>query len=165
MKNKLEYVPFKDTTEKHLELDKVIDQYRDVEGALVQVLKKAQEIYGYLPLEVQTFVAEGLNVPLEEVYGVVSFYSFFSIKPKGKYKISVCLGTACYVKGAAAVLKEVMDELKIGPDETTSDGLFSIQDTRCLGCCGLAPVMTINDDVYGKLTPAEVPGILAKYRT
>ena len=164
MKNKLEILPFVDSPEKHAKFDEVVAEYKGVEGALVQVIKKTQAIYGDLPLEVQTMVAEALNVPLEEVYGVVTFYSFFTIKPKGKYNISVCLGTACYVKGASAVLEEVKNQLGIDVGETTKDGLFSIQDTRCLGCCGLAPVMTVNDDVYGKLTPKEVAGILNKYK-
>lgn len=165
MKNKLEIIPFKDTAEQHAQLDEVIAEYKNLSGALVQVLKKAQEIYGYLPLEVQIFVAEGLDVALEEIYGVVTFYSFFSTKPKGKYKIAVCMGTACYVKGASDILEEVKGQVGINIGETTSDGLFSINDTRCLGCCGLAPVMVINDDVYGKVASSEINGILAKYRS
>ncbi|MBR6408481.1 MAG: NAD(P)H-dependent oxidoreductase subunit E [Clostridia bacterium] len=164
MINKLEVVPFKDTPEQNKQLMKVIDDYKNVEGALIQVLKKAQEIYSYLPLEVQQMVAEGMNIPLEEVFGAVTFYSFFSLKPIGKYRISVCQGTACYVKGGQAVLDEVKKNIGISAGETTPDGLFSIQDTRCLGCCGLAPVMTVNDDVYGKVDPKEIKNILAKYQ-
>ena len=127
------------------------------------VLQEAQEIYGYLPVEVQTMVAEGLNKPLEEVFGVATFYSQFSLTPKGRYNISICLGTACYVKGAAAVLDKVSAALGIQPEECTADGKFSLTACRCIGACGLAPVMTINDDVYGRLVPEEIDGILAKY--
>ena len=164
MKNKLQIIPFKDSEEKHAQLDAILAEFKDVPGALVQVLKRVQEVYGYLPLEVQTFVADGLGVPLEEVYGVVSFYSLFSIQPKGEYKISVCLGTACYVKGSQDVFNRVSEELKIKGGGITPDGKFSLDATRCIGCCGLAPVMTVNSDVYGKLTPADVPGILKKYQ-
>ena len=163
MKNKLQIVPFTDSAEKHAKLDAVIADFKNVPGALIQVLKKAQEIYGYLPLEVQTFIAEGLDVPLEEVYGVVSFYSFFSIQPKGKYEVGICLGTACYVKGAQEVFDKASQILNIKSGGITPDGKFSLIATRCIGCCGLAPVMTVNDDVYGKLTAAQIPEILEKY--
>lgn len=133
-------------------------------GALIPALHKAQEIFGYLPEDVQIMVAEALHVTLAEVYGVATFYSFFSLQPRGKYDIGVCLGTACYVKGAAQVLERLAGELEIKPGETTKDGLFSLTVTRCLGACGLAPVMMIGDDVHGRLTPAKIPGILAKYR-
>ena len=163
MKNKLESVPFQDTPEKRGQLEQVIAEYQDVPGALVQVLKKAQEIYGYLPLEVQIAVAEGLDVSLEEVYGVVTFYSFFSTQPKGTYKISVCLGTACYVKGSGDIFNRLSEKLGIGADECTEDGRFSLTACRCIGACGLAPVLTVNEDVYGRLTVDDVDGILAKY--
>lgn len=163
MKNKLETIPFKDTPEKRAQLDSVIADFKDVSGALVQVLKKAQEIYGYLPLEVQTAVAEGLDVPLEEVYGVVTFYSLFSINPKGEYKISVCLGTACYVKGSGDILNRLSEKLGIKSGECTADGKFSLEACRCIGACGLAPVLTVNEDVYGRLTTDDVDKILAKY--
>ncbi len=163
MKNKLETVPFKDSPEKREKLNAVIAEFKDVKGALVQVLKKAQEIYGYLPLEVQIAVAEGLNVPLEEVYGVVTFYSFFSLQPKGEHQISVCLGTACYVKGSGDVVNKLSEKLGIQPGECTRDGKFSLTACRCIGACGLAPVMTIDDDVYGRLTPDEAVKILEKY--
>ena len=127
-------------------------------------LQEAQEIYGYLPVEVQTMIAKGLGVPLEEVFGVSTFYSQFSLTPKGKYNISVCLGTACYVKGAAAILEQITKNIGIQPEECTPDGLFSLTACRCIGACGLAPVMTINDEVYGRLVPEEVDGILAKYK-
>lgn len=164
MRNKLETIPFKDSAEQKEQLLAVIADYKDVQGALVQVLKKAQEIYGYLPLEVQTTVAEGLNVPLEEVYGVVTFYSLFTIYPKGEYKISVCLGTACYVKGSGDIYQKLIDRLGIKGGTCTADGKFSLEACRCIGACGLAPVLTVNDDVYGRLTVDDVDKILAKYQ-
>ena len=130
----------------------------------MQVLQEAQNIYGYLPLEVQRDVALGLGVSVAEVYGVVSFYSFFSINPKGENVVSVCMGTACYVKGAQAILEKVQDELGIKPGECTKDMKFSINACRCIGACGLAPVIMINEDVYGRLTADEIPAILAKYK-
>jgi NADP-reducing hydrogenase subunit HndA len=131
---------------------------------LIHVLHEAQEVYGYLPIEVQKVIAEGLNIPLAEVYGVVTFYAQFSLKPKGEYKISVCLGTACYVKGADKLLERLSTELSIGVGDCTEDGKFSLDACRCIGACGLAPVFTINDDVYGKKLPDDIPGILAKYK-
>ena len=127
-------------------------------------LQEAQEVYGYLPVEVQTMIAKGLEVPLEEVFGVSTFYSQFSLTPKGKYNISVCLGTACYVKGAASVLDAISKSLGIQPEECTQDGMFSLTACRCVGACGLAPVMTVNDEVYGRLVPEDVEGILEKYK-
>ena len=149
--------------EKSKKLLAVIEAEKDTPGSLIHILHEAQEIYGYLPIEVQKTISEHTGIPLAEIYGVVTFYAQFSLKPKGQYKISVCLGTACYVKGAAAVLDEVKKLLGIESGETTPDGKFSIQDTRCLGCCGLAPVMVINEDVYGRLEPADIKDILAKY--
>lgn len=146
------------------ELAKVIEEYKDMEGALIMVLHKAQEIFGYLPEDVQKYVAKGLNLPMSEVYGVTTFYSYFSLKPRGKYRIAVCLGTACYVRGAADLVAEIEKELNIKVNDTTPDGLFTLEVSRCIGACGLAPVMTINEDVYGRLTPDKVAGILAKYK-
>ncbi|MBR6772098.1 MAG: NAD(P)H-dependent oxidoreductase subunit E [Clostridia bacterium] len=163
MKNKLEVVPFVDSPEQKAELMALIESYKDVPGALVQVLQKAQLIYGYLPLEVQITIAEGLDVSLEEVYGVVTFYSFFSTVPKGKYRISVCLGTACYVKGSQDLLDELEKQLGIKSGSITPDGKFSLDACRCVGACGLAPVLMVNDDVYGKLLPDDIAGVLAKY--
>jgi len=128
------------------------------------VLQEAQNIYGYLPIEVQKIIAEGLNIPLEEVYGVVTFYAQFSLNPKGKYNIGVCLGTACYVKGSQEVYDKVSEVLNIKGGEVTDDGKFSLEATRCIGCCGLAPVMTVGDDVYGKLTADMIPDIIKKYQ-
>ena len=145
------------------ELKAFIAEHKDDKGPLMPVMQFAQESFGYLSLDTQIVIAEGLGVPVTEVYGVATFYAQFSLEPKGDYVIAVCQGTACYVKGGAAVLARVEEELGITSNQTTPDGKFSIQDTRCLGCCGLAPVMTINEDVYGKLTPAMIKDILAKY--
>lgn len=154
---------FKGTPEQKKQFDEVINKYKEMPGALLPVLQEAQGIYGYLPIEVQQMVADGLGVSLSEVYGVATFYSQFSLTPKGKHRISVCLGTACYVKGADKVLERLETKLGIKSGECTPDGLFSIDSCRCVGACGLAPVMMIDDDVYGKLTPEMVDGILEKY--
>ena len=148
---------------KYAELEAYISENKDMDGALIPVMQKAQELFGYLSLETMELISEILDVPVAEIYGVATFYALFSLTPKGEYVISVCTGTACYVKGAQLVLDEVKNQLGIGSGETTKDGKFSIQDTRCLGCCGLAPVMMINNDVYGRLEPADVKDILAKY--
>lgn len=145
------------------ELNAYIAEHKDIDGPLMPIMQKAQELFGYLSLETMTIIADALDIPVSEVYGVATFYAQFSLQPKGEYIISVCTGTACYVKGAQAVLDEVIKILGVGPGQTTPDGKFTIQDTRCLGCCGLAPVMTINQDVYGRLTADEVKGILEKY--
>lgn len=157
-------VQFEGTAEQEAKLKEVIAEYKDVQGALMPVMQKAQEIYGYLPIEVQTMIAKGLNIPLEEVYGVSTFYAWFTLSPKGKYQIAVCLGTACYVKGSADVLDRVSRVLGIEAGGITEDGKYSLEATRCLGCCALAPVMTVNGEVYGKLTPDEAEKILAKYK-
>ena len=156
-------VAFKETAEQAEKLCEVIKKHKDQDGALIPVLHEAQEIYGYLPIEVQQKIAEGLGISMAEVYGVVTFYTQFSINPKGQYKIGVCLGTACYVKGSGNILDKIKDKLGIDVDECTPDGKFSIDATRCIGACGLAPVMTINDDVYGRLVPEDIDGILEKY--
>ena len=156
-------IPFKGTAEQEEQLKSVIAQHKGQDGALIPVLHKAQEIYGYLPIEVQTMIADGLEVPLAEVYGVVTFYTQFSLNPKGEYKIGVCLGTACYVKGSGDILEKIKEIIKIDVDGCTPDGKFSLEATRCIGACGLAPVFTINEDVYGRIGVDDVPGILAKY--
>ncbi len=135
------------------------------ESYLIAVLHKVQELYGYLSNENMYQVAHLLGVPTSTVYGVATFYHFFRLKPKGKYSISVCLGTACFVKGADLVLQSFKNELGIDIGETTSDGLFSIDNTRCLGVCALAPVVTINEQVFGNVTPNQVPEILNKIKT
>ncbi len=154
---------FKGTPAQEEKLKAVIEQNKALPGALLPVLHEAQEIYGYLPIEVQQMVADGLGISLSEVYGVATFYSRFSLTPKGKYQINVCLGTACYVKGSDKILEEVEKKLGIKSGECTPDGLFSIDSCRCVGACGLAPVMMIGEEVYGKLTPKEVGKILDKY--
>lgn len=157
-------VPYRGTPEQEERLRKVIVAHKGQPGATMPVLQAAQEIFGYLPEEVQIMVAEGLDIPLSEIYGVASFYSFFSLNPKGKYQISVCLGTACYVKGAGDILQAVEKKLGITSGGITPDGKFSLDACRCIGACGLAPVMMINDDVYGRLTPDQVAGILDSYQ-
>ena len=164
MTNKITEIPFRGTPEQETKLKEVIAQHKGQSDAMMPVLQKAQEIYGYLPIEVQTMVAEGLGVSLEQVYGVSTFYSWFTLEPKGEHLIRVCLGTACYVKGSADILAELERQLGIKAGHTTPDGKFTLEATRCLGCCGLAPVMTIDDDVFGRLIPADVKGILDKFR-
>ncbi|MBO2516851.1 MAG: NAD(P)H-dependent oxidoreductase subunit E [Clostridiales bacterium] len=153
-----------DNKELYAQLDAAIAELKDQPGALMPVLQRAQNIFGCVPLDVQKIIAKGLGTTLSEVYGVATFYAQFSLQPAGKYTISVCLGTACYVKGSQKVLDKISEELGIPVGGTTADGLFTLQATRCLGACGLAPVMTVNDEVYGRLTPDMVPGILAKYK-
>lgn len=156
-------VAFNGTTEQEAKLRDLIEKGRNEKGALMPILQNAQELYGYLPIEVQMIVADEMNLSLEEVYGVATFYGQFTLNPKGKYKVAVCLGTACYVKGASDILERVSKELGIGPDEITTDSEFSLEATRCIGACGLAPVIMINDEVYGRLTPDEIPKIFKKY--
>lgn len=151
------------SSENFEKLNAIIAKYEDTRGALIPVLHEAQELFGYLPLEVQRVIAEKLNIPLAEVYGVVSFYTQFTINPKGKYKINVCMGTACYVKGANEILDKFRTRLSIDVGECTEDGKFSLDACRCIGACGLAPVVTINDEVFGKLIAGDVDDILDKY--
>lgn len=153
-----------DARAKYAELDKLIAQHKTQPGALMPVLQGAQGIFGYVPEDVQKIIAEGLGVTLADVYGVATFYAQFSLKPKGEFLISVCLGTACYVKGSQGVLDRLSKELEIPVGDTTPDGKFTLEATRCLGCCGLAPVMMVNGEVYGRMTPDAVAGILDKYR-
>ncbi|MBR2477053.1 MAG: NAD(P)H-dependent oxidoreductase subunit E [Clostridia bacterium] len=151
------------TKEQEEKVQQVIAKYKGTDGALIPVLHEVQEIIGYLPIEVQKVISEGIDVPMSEIYGVVTFYTQFSINPKGKYKIGVCLGTACYVKGSGDILEKIKQILGIDVGECTEDGKFSLEATRCIGACGLAPVFTVNDDVYGRLVVDDVEGILAKY--
>lgn len=150
--------------EKFEQLHSAIQRHKEEQGALMPVLQEAQGIFGYVPMEVQEAIAEGLNMPLSEVYGVATFYSQFSLEPRGQNVIGLCLGTACYVKGSQKILDKLTDELKVPVGHTTPDGKFTLNATRCLGACGLAPVMMINDEVYGRLTPDEIPAILQKYK-
>jgi len=154
---------FVSTVEQEEKLREVIAKYKGTEGALIPVLHEAQSIFGYLPIEVQQKISEGLDVPMSEIYGVVTFYAQFSIYPKGKYQIGVCLGTACYVKGSGDIIDRIKLKLGIDVGECTPDGKFSLDATRCIGACGLAPVLTVNEEVYGRLTVDDVDDILAKY--
>lgn len=144
-------------------LEQVIEDHKDMQGALIPVLHEAQSIFGYLPMEVLQKIADGLNLPVAKVYGVATFYSQFSLEKKGKYRINVCMGTACYVKGSGDLLNKFRERLGIEVGECTEDGLFSLESCRCIGACGLAPVITINDEVYGRLTEADIDGIIDKY--
>ena len=164
MKKKLTTVVFRGTPEQEEKLIAVIEKYNGVKGALMPILQEAQAIYGYLPIEVQKMIAAGLDVPLSEVFGVATFYAQFTLQPKGKYKLSVCLGTACYVKGAGDIYEKLKELLGLGDGECTPDGKFSLDSCRCVGACGLAPVLMVNEEVYGRLTVDDVPGILKKYQ-
>lgn len=160
---KVSSVPFTGTQEQELKLRKVIEKHRGEKGSLMPIMQEAQDIYGYLPYQVQKIISDELDIPMEKVYGVATFYAQFTMSPKGKYSVSVCLGTACYVKGAGAILEKVKSELGIDDGECTADGKFSLDTCRCVGACGLAPVFIVGGDVYGKMTPDKVPEILAKY--
>lgn len=150
--------------ENDLKLKKIIEKYKDTRGALIPVLHESQEVYGYLPVDVLKKISDGLNVSLAEIYGVVTFYTQFSLNPKGRFNISVCLGTACYVKGSGVILDKFKEKLGIDVGQTTADGKFSLDPCRCIGACGLAPVIMINDDVHGKLVADDIEGILEKYK-
>ena len=141
----------------------VCKSFNNEGGEVINVLHKVQGEYGYLSIEVQALIAKELNIPVAKVYGIVSFYSFFTMIPKGKYPISVCLGTACYVRGGEKVLDELKKQLNVEVGGTTNDRQFSLDVLRCIGACGLAPVITIGDKVYGRLTPDQIKGILAEY--
>ncbi len=157
-------IPFTETEEQRIKLQEIITANKDVRGAIMPVLQQAQSLYGYLPIEVVKRIAEGLDVSMEEVYGVITFYSQFCLNPKGKHNVSVCMGTACYVKGGGDVMEKIKQVLGIKEGEITSDGNFSLEATRCIGCCGLAPVLTVNGEVYGKVTVSQVESILKKYK-
>ncbi len=165
MLKKISSIPFRGTPEQESRLKAVIDACKSDKSLLMHVMQEAQEIYGYLPYEVQVMIAEGMDVPLEKVYGVSTFYAQFSLSPKGENNISVCLGTACYVKGSQQILDKITELLGIGAGECTADGSFSLEACRCIGACGLAPVLTVNDEVYGKITEDDVADILAKYQS
>lgn len=156
-------VAFRGTKEQENQLLAVIEGKKNMQGALMPVLQKAQEIYGYLPVEVQKIISDNMGIPLEKIYGVATFYSQFSLYPKGEYKISVCLGTACYVKGSGDIYDKLQEKLGISGGECTADGKFSLEACRCIGACGLAPVLTVNEDVYGRLTVDDVDKIIEKY--
>lgn len=149
--------------EKYVRVSQIIDEYRGSEGSLIQILHMAQGIFGYLPMELQQFIAEKLSIPLSEVYGVATFYSFFTTKPRGENTIRVCLGTACYVRGGKKIVERLKEILAIGVGETTQDGKFTLEVMRCIGACGLAPAITINDKVYKQVNPDKLQSIIEKY--
>ena len=164
MPNTKTVVPYSGTPEQEAKLKAVIAEYKDVPGGTMPVMQQAQEIFGYLPEEVQIIIAEGMGIPLEEVYGISTFYSLYNLNPKGQYKITVCLGTACFVKGSQAILDKIVARLGCPVGSISKDGKYSVDATRCVGACGLAPVMMVNDDVYGQMTPDQVDDVLAKYK-
>jgi NADH:ubiquinone oxidoreductase subunit E len=149
---------------KYDELKQYIEEMKQKPGPLMPVMQRAQDIFGSLPFDVQKFIAEEMEIPMTDIYGVATFYSQFALAPKGQHVIGVCMGTACYVKKAESILNALGDELQTPPGETTPDALFTLEATRCLGCCGLAPVIMIDDQVYGRLKPEDIPGILDIYR-
>ncbi len=163
MKKKLTTVEFHGTKEQEERLIAVCAKYKDTMGKMMPILQEAQEIYGYLPVEVQKIIARETGVSQEEIYGIISFYAQFKLNPDGEVAIAVCLGTACYVKGSGDIINKIADTLKVPVGSTSPDGKYSLEATRCIGACGLAPVLTVNGEVYGRLTVADVPGILAKY--
>ena len=163
MKKGMTTVTFKGTPEQEGKLNALIAELKGEKGATMRVLQGAQEIYGYLPIEVQHMIAVGLDVPVAEVYGISTFYSQFALNPKGEVAISVCLGTACYVKGSGDIYNKIKEILYLGESTTSPDGKYSLEATRCVGACGLAPVVCVNDDVYGRLTVGEIKDIIAKY--
>ena len=163
MKKKLTMVEFRGTKEQEEALLKVIEKHIGEKGSMMPILQEAQEIYGYLPIEVQKIIADKTGVSLEEIFGIVSFYAQFKLNPDGQYAIAVCLGTACYVKGSGDIIERISERLNVPIGSTSADGKYSIEATRCIGACGLAPVLTVNGEVYGRLTVDDVDDILAKY--
>lgn len=163
MKKKLTTVDFRGTKEQEEKLLAVIKKYTGIKGAMMPILQEAQDIYGYLPYEVQKKISDETGVPVEEIYGIASFYAQFKLNPNGEVAVAVCLGTACYVKGSGDIIEECSRVLNVPIGSTSSDGKYSLEATRCIGACGLAPVLTINGEVYGRLTKDDIPGILAKY--
>ena len=145
-------------------IKEILETYTKDKSNLIQILNEVQEYYGYIPKSAQVEISEYLELPMAEVYGVITFYSRFTLKPKGKYNIAVCLGTACFVKGSEQILDKVKEKLGIDVGETTPDGKFSIEATRCIGACGLAPVFTVNDEVYGKATPEMIDKVIEEYK-
>lgn len=163
MKKKLGTLPFNGTAEQEAQLKAVIDANKSDSSRLIAVMQQAQDIYGYLPIEVQKIISDNTGIPMEKIYGVATFYAQFALQPKGKYRISVCLGTACYVKGSGKVYEKLQEVLNLKEGECTPDGKFSLESCRCVGACGLAPVLMVNDDVHGRLVPDDVEKILEQY--
>ena len=164
MKKKLTTVEFRGTKEQEEQLLAIIEKYRGVQGAMMPILQQTQDVYGYLPVEAMHIIAEKTGKPIEEIFGIASFYSQFSLNPKGEVAIAVCLGTACYVKGSGDLFKKIEEVLGIEGGGTSSDGKYSLEATRCIGACGLAPVLTVNGTVYGRLGVGDIEGILAQYK-
>lgn len=164
MKKKISSVLFNGTKEQEKKLLEVIEEYKNVDGPLVMILHKTQDIYGYLPYEVMKIISEKLNVSINEVYSVASFYTQFRLSKSGKYQIGICMGTACYIKGSNEIVLEIKNILGISDGECTPDGKFSLDTTRCLGCCGMAPVISINDDIYGNVKAKDIKKILDNYK-
>ena len=159
-KKKITSIKFIDTKEQQEQFEKILENNKNVKGSLMPILQQTQEIYGYLPYEIMNKIAVFLEKPIEEVYGVATFYTQFRLSPQGKYRISLCLGTVCYIKGAGEILTEIKNLIGIENGECTPDGKFSLDTTRCLGCCGLAPVMAINDEIYGSVKVKDIKKIL-----
>jgi len=153
------------TEENFAKLNQVIKSHKEMQGPLMPILHEAQHIFGAIPMEVQKVISDELNVPMAEIYGVVTFYSQFTLEPKGEYLIGVCLGTACYVKGSQKIIDKITELTGVTVGTTSADGKYSLEATRCIGACGLAPVLTVNEDVYGRLTLEDIPDIIAKYQT
>ncbi|KAF0117955.1 MAG: hydC [bacterium] len=151
------------TPEQMNKLDEIINKSKDKPGSLIPILEEAQMVLGFLPIPILRIIAKGLNLPLSRVYGVVTFYSFFTMKPRGKYTLRVCLGTACYVRGGKAIYEKVMKELTVEEGDTTPDRLFTLETVRCVGACGLGPVIFVGDNVHGRLKPAKVKEVLTQY--
>ena len=163
MKKKLTTVEFRGTPEQEAQLLAVIEKYKGMPGATMPIMQEAQAIYGYLPYEVQKIIAEKTGTPVEKVYGIATFYAQFKLNPDGDIAVAVCLGTACYVKGSGDIINKFSELLGVPVGSTSADGKYSLEATRCIGACGLAPVLTVNGEVYGRLTVADVPEILKKY--
>ena len=164
MKKKLTTVEFRGTPEQEAQLLEVIKKYEGIPGATMPIMQEAQAIYGYLPYEVQKIIAEKTGVSVEKVYGIATFYAQFKLNPDGEVAVAVCLGTACYVKGSGDIINKFSDLLGVPVGSTSADGKYSLEATRCIGACGLAPVLTVNGEVYGRLTVDDVDSILAKYK-
>ncbi|MCR5785307.1 MAG: NAD(P)H-dependent oxidoreductase subunit E [Eubacterium sp.] len=156
-------VPFKGTKEQEAQLYDVINRLKDTKAPIMPILQQSQDIYGYLPIEVQQIISNETGVPLGQIYGIVTFYSMFNLYPKGEYRISVCLGTACYVKGSGGIFEKFKEKLGIDGGECTEDGKYSLDACRCVGACGMAPIVTVNDEVFGRLTVDDVDDIIAKF--